>query len=343
MKKVVVHSPGGYEVLRIEEHPDLQPRPNQVVVETKAIGINYADCCVRWGVYESAKQYVGWPITPGFEFSGHVKSVGREVTRWRKGDPVFGVSRFDAYASQVAVNENAIFAMPMTFNLEQAAGFPAVHLTAFHAIHQLARIRKGGRVLVHSAAGGVGTALLQLAKLEGFESFAVVGSGHKVDTAREFGATHVIDKSKVDLWRELDRLSPQGFDAIFDANGGDSLRRSYERVAPVGKLFAYGAHTLLPKQGGRVDWVKAGLGYLRTPKFAPMDLISRNRAVIGFNLSFLFERADLFAEGMETMLKWIDEGKIAPPKTTPFDFHDVAKAHAAIESGQTTGKLVLTL
>ena len=343
MKKIVIHKPGGYEQLKVEEHPDLQPRADQVVVETKAVGVNYADCCVRWGVYESAKEYVGWPITPGFEFSGTVRAVGRDIVKWKAGDAVFGVTRFDAYASQVAAGENAVFALPKSFSMEQAAGFPAVHLTAYHALFQLAHLRKGGRALVHSAAGGVGTALLQLGKLEGMETYAVVGASHKIETARSFGASHVIDKSRVDLWSELDRLVPKGFDAIFDANGGDSLRRSYERLAPVGKLFAYGSHTLLPKQGGRIDWVKAALGYVRTPKFAPMDLISKNRSVLGFNLSFLFERADLFSEAMTNLLRWVDEGKIAAPKTTSFAFGDVALAHAAIESGQTTGKLVLTL
>src|SRR5690242_15504911 len=100
-QRVVIHSPGGYDKLKLESLSPLVPKDNEVLIETKAIGVNYADCCVRWGVYESAKKYVGWPITPGFEFAGTVLQVGKQVSQFRNGDRVFGITRFNAYASQV--------------------------------------------------------------------------------------------------------------------------------------------------------------------------------------------------------------------------------------------------
>src|SRR3954471_17095595 len=158
MQKIVIHKPGGYGVLKLETHADPSAAAGQVVVRTRASGVNYADCCVRWGVYESAKQYVGWPITPGFEFAGEIVAVVPGVTVRRVGEKVFGITRFGAYSTQVAVPEHQLFPMPRALTLEQAAGFPAVHMTAYHALCQLVVTKPGQWALVHWAAGGVGTA-----------------------------------------------------------------------------------------------------------------------------------------------------------------------------------------
>src|SRR5688500_13025082 len=109
MQKIVIHSPGGYDRLWLEEHADPSPGPGEVVVETASIGVNYADCCVRFGVYESAKKYVGWPITPGFEFAGRVIQHGEGVRRPALGQEVFGLVRFGAYATHVAAPSNQVF------------------------------------------------------------------------------------------------------------------------------------------------------------------------------------------------------------------------------------------
>ena len=341
MKKIVIHRPGGYERLKIEEHPDLIAKPGEVIVEARGMGVNYADCCVRWGVYESAKKFVGWPITPGFEFAGRVKSIGSGVTKFHVGDSVFGITLFNGYSTQIAVTEDLIFALPKGLKFEEAAGFPAVYMTAYHALHQLVRIRKGGTVLIHSAAGGVGTALLQLCRIEGLRTIAVVRGHHKIETAKEFGADVVIDKGSQDLWKEVELAAPHGLDAVFDANGFETLQKGYEHLAPTGKLIVYGAHNLLPKTGGKLNFFKLITGYLKIPKYNPMKLISDNKSVVGFNISFLFMRKDLLTEGMTQLLKWLDEGKIIPPKITLFPMTDVALAHKSIESGQSVGKLIL--
>lgn len=223
MQKIVIHRPGGYAVLQLEHQPDLTPADDQVVVAVAASGVNYADCCVRWGVYESARQLVGWPITPGFEFAGTVKLVGKNVTRWQVGDPVFGISFFGAYATEVAVPEKHLFPMPSGFTMEQAAGFPAVQLTAYHALFQLVRLPPQARILVHSAAGGVGSALVQLGRAAGFRIAAVVGSAHKVAYVESLGADLVVDKSSEPLWPRVKAWAPEGFDAVLDANGPATL------------------------------------------------------------------------------------------------------------------------
>ena len=343
MQKIVIHSPGNYEHLKIETHSDLHPVSDEVIVETRAAGVNYADVCVRWGVYESAKRFVGWPITPGFEFSGTVKRVGPQVTRVKIGDPVFGVTFFNGYASEVCAKEKHLFVIPNGFSFEEAAGFPAVFMTAYHPLFQLVRLPENAKILIHSAAGGVGSAAVQLCKAYGYESVGVVGASHKVDYVRALGANHVIDKSHEDWFKKARECAPHGFDAVMDANGPSTLRGSYQSLRPTGKLVAYGSHNLLPQSAsGRMNYLKAAWGLLRMPKFDPIRLLTDNKSVIGFNLSFLFDRDDLVKEGMDTLLGLVREKKILAPKVTPFPFEQVGKAHHLIESGQSTGKIVLT-
>lgn len=342
MKKIVIHSPGGHSHLKLETHPDLEPREDQVVVSTHAIGVNYADVCVRWGVYESAKRFVGWPITPGFEYSGVVKSVGPRVTRFKPGDRVFGVSFFNAYATEVRVPEKHLFPIPKGFHFSESAAFPAVYMTAYHALFQLVRLPPKARVLIHSAGGGVGSALLRLCKIAGFETTAVVGSTHKVPYVQELGASHVIDKSKEDWGKHAREFAPEGYDAVLDANGTSTLRQSYELLRQTGKLISYGSHSILPMSAsGRMNYLKAAWGMIRMPRFSPVRLFTDNKSLIGFNLSFLFDRDDLIGEGMGTLIRWIEEGKIPPPKVTEFPFDQAGEAHRLLESGQSTGKLVL--
>ena len=203
MKKVVIHKAGDYKQLKIEECQSLSASGNEIIVDVKATGINYADIIIRWGLYESAKQLVGWPITPGFEFSGTVKSVGPEVKKYKVGDKVFGVSLFNGYASEVKVPENQIYPLPGKMTYEEAAGFPAVMMTAYHALFQNVVVRPGMIALIHSAAGGVGSSLVQLCKIYGITSIGVVGSSHKVQSVKDLGCDFVIDKSKEDLWKKV--------------------------------------------------------------------------------------------------------------------------------------------
>lgn len=338
--RVVIHEAGGYDRLKLEPSPVPEPGPGEVRVDVKAIGVNYADVVVRMGLYASAKEYVGWPITPGFEVSGTVGAKGAGVDL-EIGDPVIAVTRFGGYASHVVVPRHQVFAKPDVLTFEQAAAIPAVYMTAWFALYELAHPRPRSTVLVHSAAGGVGGALLQLSKLRGCTVVGVVGRSDKVEAARELGADHVIDKSTQSLWREARKLAPQGYDVILDANGVATLRDSYEHLRRAGKLVVYGFHSMLPRQGGKPSWPKLAKDWLRTPRFNPLDMTNESRSVLAFNLSYLFDRTDLLAEGMHDILGWFDSLVLQPPPVTTFALADVAQAHAAIESGTTIGKLVL--
>ncbi len=341
MRKVVVHRAGSHAELRLESAPDLLARPGEVVVEVDAIGVNYADCIVRMGLYASAKEYVGWPITPGFEVAGRVKSVGDGVADLTLGTPVIAVTRFDGYATLVRVPRHQVFPLPPSLDAAHGAGFPTVFLTAWFALEELCKLRKGSRVLVHSAAGGVGGALVQIARLHECEVVGVVGASHKVESAKRHGASAVIDKSRGELWREAKALAPEGYDVVLDANGVETLRESYRHLRPTGRLVIYGFHSMLPRHTGRPNWPKLALDWLRTPRFNPLDLTNDNKSVMAFNVSYLFERADLLGEGLAALLGWLEQGKIHAHEVEVIPMTQVARAHQRLESGQTVGKLVL--
>jgi NADPH:quinone reductase-like Zn-dependent oxidoreductase len=343
MRKVVIRGPGGHEKLAFEEGPTPAPGPGEVAVATRAIGVNFADVVVRMGLYESAKEYVGWPITPGFECAGTVAALGAGVTDLAVGDDVVALTRFGAYATHVVVPRAFALKKPAALAFSEAGAFFVAHLTAWYALRELANLRRGQRVLVHSAAGGVGSALLQVAKVIGAFSVGVVGAPHKVDVAKRSGADAVIDKSSESLWDAARRHAPAGYHVALDANGVETLKGSYRHLAPTGRLIVYGAHTMLRRGAQRPNWPMLAVQFLRTPRFNPLDLTNDNKSVMAFNLSYLFDEQELFQRSTAELVGWLESGAIQPPPVTEFAFDDVAKAHAALESGASVGRVVLTL
>ena len=342
-KKVVIDRPGGYRRLQIKKFPSPIPQNHEVLIEVTAAGLNFADVFIRLGLYKSAKEFVGWPITPGFEFSGKVIECGRDVSDLAEGTPVFGVTRFGAYASHLCVPRTQVFAIPndSTFDADQWAAFPTVFLTAYYGLFQNILIRPQMKILVHSAAGGVGGALLQLGKIAGGRMVGVVGAAHKVAAALEYGADVVIDTSSENLWTKAQAICPQGFDVIFDANGPATLKQSYRHLTPGGKLVIYGFHTMLSKRGGFPNYVKLAYGYFRIPRWNPLKMTNENKSLIAFNLSYLFDRIDLLTASMQDLMQWVAEGRIRPVPLRAYPFEKVADAHRALESGKTVGKLIL--
>ena len=343
MQKHVIEKPGDYRQLVLQEHPDLTAGPGEILIEVQAAGINYADCITRMGLYASAKQLKGYPMTPGFEVAGTVAACGEGVSKLAIGERVMALTLFDGYASQVVVPATQAFPIPGGISVTEAAGFPTVFLTAWYALFTLAAARPDHAVLVHSAAGGVGGALIQLARATGCRVCGVVGGAHKVDYAKSLGADLVIDKSSQDLWQCAQQFAANGFDVVLDANGVSTLRQSYRHLAAEGRLVVYGFASMMPKKGGKPNWLKLGWDYLRTPRFDPLDMTVNNKSVLAFNLSFLQARMDALTESMDQLCLWLNHDKIRPGKVTTYPFADAARAQQDLESGTTTGKLVLVV
>lgn len=340
-RSVVIHSAGSYDRLRMEEEEVPEVGPDEVLVEVVAIGINYADVIVRMGLYASAKEYVGWPITPGFEVAGRIADLGSDVKGWALGDEVCALTRFGGYTTHLVTRQEYLFKKPESMSFEEAAGLPTVFLTAWYALCELAHPREGAKMLIHSAAGGVGGSLIQVGKAMGCEVVGVVGGAHKVETARLHGADHVIDKSNKDLWAEAEKHAPEGYDVILDANGVATLKESYDHLRRAGKLVVYGFHTMMPKKGGKPNLLKLATGWLQTPRFNPLDMTNQSKSVMAFNLSYLFDRTDILELAIEDLERWIKDGAVKAAPVTVYSLDHVAQAHADIESGRTIGKLIL--
>ena len=193
---------GGYDCLQYVEFEDesqhtkganydskenASTEEESVIVETYACGVNYADVIIRWGLYKTAKETVGWPITPGFEFSGKITHVGEKVTDFKIGDDVFGVTMFGGYSQRIKVPQNQIRKIPKNMTTSQAGGFLTVALTAWYAMFESCKLRRGDKILIHSVAGGVGSMLLQMGKIIGCHVTGIVGNPSKVDFVKELG------------------------------------------------------------------------------------------------------------------------------------------------------------
>jgi NADPH:quinone reductase-like Zn-dependent oxidoreductase len=340
VKRIVIDRPGGYERLRLVEEPDRAVQPGEIAIDVEAIGVNYADGIIRLGLYESAKRLHGYPITPGFEVAGRVAAIGTAVSDFAIGDPVIGLTLFGGYADRVLLTSDRVFARPTALDANAGAAIPTVFLTAWWMVHELLHPRRGDTWLVHSAAGGVGSALAQLGRLAGCRVIGVVGGAHKRECAIAAGCDAVIDKSRDDLWLHARTLSPAGYQAIFDANGVSTLGQSYRHLAPTGRLLIYGFASMLPHDG-RVNWIKLAWDWLRTPRYNPLGMTRDNKSVLACNLSFLSGEAERLREGMLWLLQRFTDGRLTPPPITTFPLARAADAQRAIESGRTVGKLVL--
>ncbi|MFA5140266.1 MAG: zinc-binding dehydrogenase [Elusimicrobiota bacterium] len=323
MRRIVVKKPGGHEALELVESPDPVPGPGQVLVRVKNAGVNYADCLVRMGLYSAAKGL--YPVAPGFEFAGSIDD-----------EPVFGITRFGAYSDRVAVPKEQIWPCPEGWSPADCAALPATALTAYHGLMEVARVRPGETVLIHSAAGGMGCALVQMCRILGLKSIAVVGSRAKVRLPEQLGADRVLVRSSK-LWSEVE----EGVDVIFDANGVSTLRPGFEHLAPNGRLVVYGFAEMLPRAQATPSLLRLLWNRARVPSFSPLELTAGNKTVAGFNVVHLFHRIGLARKAMSDILAWIRDGKYKKVPVKTFPAEQAGKAHQELESGRTVGKLVL--
>ena len=338
---IEISKPGGYDALALKKGLVPEPGAHEVVIATQAAGVNYADGIIRMGLYASAKALHGYPITPGFEVAGKIIAVGEAVKdHWRVGDEVIGLSLFGGYTSHLVLPADGVFQKPAHLGFAEAAGLPTVFLTAWWMVHRQVHPRPKERWLIHSAAGGVGSALCQMGRLAGAHVTGVVGARHKIERAQAMGADEVICRSDEDLWTRARECSPDGYDAVFDANGVDTLAQSYAHLAPTGRVVVYGFASMLPKNG-RLNWLKLAWDWCRTPRFSPLKMTQQNKSVLAANLSFLQSHTPSLREGMHWLLEHFESGGLTPLPVETFPLADARKAHQRIESGQSVGKLVL--
>lgn len=336
--RLVIRRPGGRGILEPETFRPGKPASDEVAIDVRAVGVNYADVFCRLGMYKAAPPP---PFAPGFEVAGTVVELGREVTGFEVGDRVLAVTRFGGYSTRVHVRPTWVRALPAAWSFEQGAGFPVAFLTAWYGLERDARLASGETVVVQSAAGGVGTAACQIARAIGARVIGTVGSEAKRSAATRAGAESVVVSRRYQVWDEIDRITDgRGVDVILDAVGGPGLRHGLRRLRPGGRLVVYGFTEMSPAASRR-PWPVLAWRYLRTPRFSPFELTFENRSVAGFNLVHMWDRTEMFSDAMDRLLAWVANGAVAPVVSRTFPFEEAAAAHAWLQGRSSTGKLVL--
>jgi NADPH:quinone reductase-like Zn-dependent oxidoreductase len=337
MRAAVVTKFGPAEVLHLRTLPMPVLGDTDVLVQTRVLGLNFAEVFARLGYYPEVPKP---PFVPGIEFSGQVAAVGRSVRGLRKGDRVFGFSRHNAYAEYVAVPAGFLQRIPRNMSFEEAAAFGVASLTAYHALVTLAHLGMKERVLIHAAAGGVGTAALQIARHLGARSYGTVGSSSKMKTAKDFGADIVINYA-VDDFAELIRRETDGagLDVILDSVGGRVMRKGWKLLAPMGRYVLYGFAAVANERG--VNKVKALQESLAVPWIYPPTIVSKNVSIMGFNLFFLTQKTEYLRKAMAQLLRWYDAGILRPFVGSVFTFDKIVEAHRFLQSRKSVGKVIV--
>ncbi len=338
MRALVITRHGGPEVLQVREMADPQPGARQVLVRVRAAGLNFAEIMARQGLYLDAPKP---PCVVGYEASGVVEQVGSEVTEFQIGDRVIAMIQFGSHAELIAAAVDEVLPMPANMSFEQAAALPVNYLTAYHMLHRVAHVRSGQRLLIHSAAGGVGIAVIQLCQaVGGVELFGTASAG-KHAYLREIGLDHPIDyrtEDYVDAVRTL--TNGQGVDIVLDPLGGKDWRKGYRLLRPAGHLCAYGFSNNTSGDGTRS--LLRVLGQMaQVPLWNSISLMNENRAVSGVNMGHLWGEKAMLREELMALLGLFAAGKIAPKIDSTFPFDQAADAHRRIESRGSIGKVLL--
>lgn len=338
-ERVVFRKYGDVAVLELETVASRAPGAREIRVQVAYAGVNYADVVARRGFYKWAPPL---PTCLGFEISGIVVERGSAVREHEVGDRVLSIVRFGGYATEVTIDAERAWRVPNGKSLAEAAALPAVTLTAWHSLCEVARVRAGERILIQAVAGGVGLATLQIAKHLGLETYGTASSADKLAFAKQHGLDHAINYTSHDFEHEIARLTEgRGVDCVLDSLGGEGLRKGYRSLAPGGRVVTIGAAQVAPQSRGPRDLLKAGVALMRGGLFHPFDLIEHNRGIAGVQILLLWNDLPHVQRGMREVLSWWERGIITPHVDTVLPLSQAGRAHAALESRKSRGKLVL--
>jgi NADPH:quinone reductase-like Zn-dependent oxidoreductase len=338
MRAVVINKNGPPEALEVEQRPDPPVGPGEVRIAVKAAGINFADTVARQGMYPDAPPL---PSVIGYEVAGEVESVGDGVEDHKVGDRVLAGTRFGGYAELVTVRSDMVYPLPEKLSFGQGAAFPVNYSTAQAALVTMGGLEKGDRVLIHSAAGGVGIAATQIAKLRGAEVFGTA-SASKHDAIREQGVDHAIDYRSQDFAEEVERITDG--DVILDALGPTSARKGYRILRPGGCLVIYGASEATP--GESRNLLAAGRAALKAP-FATLPwwksigMLNENKGVFGLNVLHWWDAEGSLDRVIQPLVPQLESGELEPVVSESFPFDRAADAHRYIAERRNIGKVVL--
>jgi NADPH:quinone reductase-like Zn-dependent oxidoreductase len=327
--RIVVTAFGGPEVLKYIEEDLPEPGPAEVRVKVLAAGVAYADVLMRRGLYPGTPAP---PYTPGYDLVGEIVALGRDVTQFALGQRVGALTIRGAHSQYATLPQEVLVLVPESLDPAEAVCLILNYVTAYQMLHRIANISGGQRILIHGAAGGVGTALLQLGTLHGLTMYGTA-SKSKQDAIVSAGGIP-IDYTSEDFSKRVRELSPDGVDAVFDAVGGTNWWRSYRLVRRGGALVCYGVSTAVTH--GKI----AGAG-----SFLLMGVLQRipdGRRCVWYNVTNLrVQHPDWFRADLKALLDLLSQRQIHPVIASRLPLREAAQANEMIEQAKFSGKIVL--
>jgi NADPH:quinone reductase len=327
MKIIQFREPGPPSVLQILDAPIPEPKSGEVLIRAHSIGVGIPDTNIRAGTYSWMPPL---PAIPGTELSGTIEKVGAGVTARQVGQRVYTTARERPhrgghYAEYVVAPVEATFVLPDNVAFDQAAAL-ANYQVAYHIFNDAVRPRRGENVLIYAAAGGMGNALIDLAKAAGLTIVGVVSSEAKARFARELGADHVVDRKHEDVGKRVSEITAgRGVDIIIDPVGGPSIPGNIALLAPCGTLVVYG-----------------GLGGKAQLDLQPTLRATKNSpAVRQFTIHTWDHLPEERRAGMRALIDMLAAGKLHPRVHARLPLTDAVRAHEMLESGAVLGKLLL--
>ena len=331
-RRVVITRRGGPEVLQLVEDELSEPQPGEVRVKILATGVAFADVLMRHGLYRPVPPL---PYAPGYDIAGVVEQNGTGCSRFSPGEMVAALTVTGGYAQHINLRESELVKVTDGLDPAEAVCLVLNYTTAWQLLHRAWRGARGARVLVHAAAGGVGTAVLELGRLDGLEMFGTA-SQRKHSVVAGLGGTP-IDYRSEDFLARIRTLTSTGVDLALDPIGGSNWWRSYQALRGGGKLLVYGISSAIGPQGA--DHIAAGGSFLL---LGALKLIPDNKSAAFYSITTMKrQHPDWFREDLGALFDLLARKQISPLIADRLPLAAASRAHEMLERGDTTGKLIL--
>lgn len=325
-----------HETFEIREVADPNPGEAEVCVKVEISGLNFADVLGRKGLYPALPAP---PVVMGYDVVGTVESVGEGVSSDWIGKRVACLTRFGGYAEKVCTAVTGIAELPASVPSNEACALATQYVTALYMCDFIQQTKQGDRVLIHAAAGGVGTALIQLLKERDCEIFATVGSDEKVNALAKQGIT-AINYNTHDYEVEVRKhLGNANLDVTFNSIGGKTFKQDMRLLGAGGRLMLFGFSDRTSKWGGKLATFKLVFDMGR---IIPLMLLGKSQSVMGVNmLKVADEHPAIIGKLLNQLVKLHSDGKIKPVIGGEYSYAEIAKAHQYLESRKSSGKIIL--
>jgi len=332
-KRIIAARRGGPEVLQLIEEELPQPNPKQVRVKITAAGVSFADVLMREGVYMGMPAF---PFTPGYDIIGVVDMVGADVTNIKSGNTVAALTKTGGYAQYILLTEDELVTVPDGIDPAEGVSLILNYITAYQMLFRTANIKEGEKILIHGAAGGVGTALLQLGKLKNLKMYGTASSG-KLQLVKELGGIP-IDYKKENFENSLAQKHHTGIDVVFEGTG-ELAQRSYKVLNAGGRLILFGISSML--NNGRRSLIKVFATYFRFSIFLH-NLVPDKKKVLLYQITGDKKlHPQWFREDVAALFELLLNKKIKPIISHKFPLSKAAYAHELLNTSAVSGKIVL--